>query len=747
MSRKTFIGYDLGDGESITDYVTMDSGSAGGEFNITWTDMPMLGMQEGRAVPTVYGYTKDGEIVYFSSIINKPSKVHKVCVNFKRRPTDLIPGLTDSRSKELEKIAENAIRSRRWPRESEFNSSAMINFRDSVVTFTNAIFENHSYVERVKSEVKANGCSEIVFCAGHPTKWNKLDVMIYELIMRQSILGKGSYAGVSSKLEMSAESRAAYLFIKTPGAAGKTGLGNNYLSRGDCALLIDVGSSTIDVTAVTADSNNFVYNHGNNYLGVRCIDFMIRDLYVKKLKADSESYARYLDVVRNNPEYPHSIVMACRDAKENLFRLKGTDDSVYIHGIDNEEIYMSEVENLINTQDVTSVLGENGFNIPSDVLASMRGKSWRRLFQEFLQDMKSELKRKNIRIGRIVITGGASWMPVVKEVVKGVFSENRDDDVILDMDPSRSISKGLALVGPYREKSEMFREDVKKFLDTRLPEIIDKNIPKLAEKISPVISSIIEGVVMSRIREWRAGSIMTINGMKSRIESDCSERNLRSVLENSAEYKKAMMNWASDYVGKDVADELGALCRKYKVTGFTLEQLNVFSEVKNLRFDVLPPDIPGLESLFTFAGFIIGATTAIMLPTIIIIVLDIIAAISITLASLIATILLAIPGAGWTILLVAGGMGVIYAAVRGAQAAKEKLTNYLSGCDLPLWVRKKMTDDKTRSALTDSDMPGKIRSGITSSDTRRKISEDISRSLRDQVEKKTQEIQYAIESR
>ena len=91
MSIKTFIGYDLGDGESITDYVTMNSSSTSGEFNITWSDMPMLGMQEGRAVPTVYGYTKDGEIVFFSSIVNKPARVSKVHVNFKRRPTDLIP--------------------------------------------------------------------------------------------------------------------------------------------------------------------------------------------------------------------------------------------------------------------------------------------------------------------------------------------------------------------------------------------------------------------------------------------------------------------------------------------------------------------------------------------------------------------------------------------------------------------------------------------------------------------------------
>ena len=191
MSVKTFIGYDLGDGESVTDYVTMDSSNSAGEFDVTFTDMPMLGMKDGRSVPTVFGYTKDGEKIFFTGIINKPSKVKKVCVNFKRRPTDLLHNLTASRRTELLRIVNEALASRRWPNAPELNSSEMTEFRDSVVTFTNAIFENPPYLERVESTVKNSGSSAIVFCAGHPTKWDDpLDVPIYKLIISQSVLGK-----------------------------------------------------------------------------------------------------------------------------------------------------------------------------------------------------------------------------------------------------------------------------------------------------------------------------------------------------------------------------------------------------------------------------------------------------------------------------------------------------------------------------------------------------------------------------
>ena len=92
-----------------------------------------------------------------------------------------------------------------------------MSFRNSVVTFTDAIFTDGQYVERIMSF--ASNCQEIVFCVGHPTKWDELDVAVYKAILGSSILGRGEYHGKPSSLVMAAESRAAFLYAKNQGKA------------------------------------------------------------------------------------------------------------------------------------------------------------------------------------------------------------------------------------------------------------------------------------------------------------------------------------------------------------------------------------------------------------------------------------------------------------------------------------------------------------------------------------------------
>ena len=58
-----------------------------------------------------------------------------------------------------------------------------------------------------------------------------------------------------------------------------------------------------------------------------------------------------------------------------------------------------------------------------------------------------------------------------------------------------------------------------------------------------------------------------------------------------------------------------------------------------------------------------------------------------------------------------------------------------------------MTDAKIREELTNAKMAAKIQSGLVTGDSKRKMSAAMSSSLRGQVEAKTREIQYAIESR
>ena len=338
-------------------------------------------------------------------------------------------------------------------------------------------------------------------------------------------------------------------------------------------------------------------------------------------------------------------------------------------------------------------------------------------------------------------------MPVVREVVAEVFNDTGSNNIMLDMDPSRTISKGLALIGPYSVKSEMFREDARKLCEERLPVIIERNIPSLAERISPVIRDIAENVVMSRVREWRSGWISTINDMKAKIESDLSEQGMKSILDKSPKYQEAVNGWMSDVLGADIAGELQALCNRYSVRGFTLGQLNIFAGIKGINVAIGTPDMPGMDALFTILGMIVGVITAIMLPTIIGVLIGIIASISTTIAAILVNILLAIPLWGWSILLVAGGIALIKAAISGAEAAKKQLMDYLSGCDLPQWVRNRMTDEKMREELTRSDIAAMIKRSLNEDANKRKMAADMSVSLRGQVESKAREIQYAIESR
>ena len=90
------------------------------------------------------------------------------------------------------------------------------------------------------------------------------------------------------------------------------------------------------------------------------------------------------------------------------------------------------------------------------------------------------MEQEGISIGRVILTGSASKMPVVPEIVKEVFSDIPESALFFDMDPSRTISKGLALVGPSNDKSVSFQMDVSKVLREDVPRVVKNNVANLA---------------------------------------------------------------------------------------------------------------------------------------------------------------------------------------------------------------------------------------------------------------------------
>lgn len=553
MARKTYIGYDLGDGETITDMVQLETGGLKSRTSSSSKNMTMPDTnEEGKAIPTAFAFDENGEVIFCTTILAEPEAVRNIIINFKRRPSDLLQNnsnMTDAEQIELLKKSSD------WPSASiwaDGNSAEMLNFKDSVITFTNAIFSDANYVNRLKSE--ADGSDEIVFCIGHPTKWSDLDIAIYELIFKNSILGRGKYVGKKSSIIMEKESRAAFLYSKDMEAFGR-------LPKGSSVMLIDVGSSTIDITAMTATSNNYQYNSGSNYLGARSIDFMIRDWYLEQLKQRPADWLVYQSLVKNNPTIPNALALSCRLAKETLYSSQKQMSVVHFNTFSGIRLLGQELDKLIDETPIAKILKET-IKLDDRECARMGNKPWKRLFKEFLTDTKVEMTKQGIKVSCIILTGSASKMPFVPQILLEVFNEVPADSLKYDMDPSRTISKGLALVGPSNEKSEAFQKDLDHLIDEKLEKIVEKNIPDLGKEMGTVISNILIPRMKVHIKNWRAGGIDTLNDMNRRIKADCSQDNLTKLLSHDAKYIKTIENWLKNKVGKDIAVELKVLCDK-----------------------------------------------------------------------------------------------------------------------------------------------------------------------------------------
>lgn len=736
MTKKTYIGYDLGDGETITDVVTLEAGKSTSKTVFENMTMPNT-VTPGQAMPTVFAYDESGKVMFAQTITEEPEAVQDIIVNFKRRPSDLLKNRSDMNDSELIDFLKKASD---WPDASVWadgNSAEMLNFKKSVIVFTNAIFSDASYINRLKS--LAQSSEEIVFCVGHPTNWSELDIAIYERILKNSILGRGKYEGKKSSIILEAESRAAFLYSKDREAFGR-------LPKGSSVLLIDVGSSTIDITAMTAASNNHQYNSGNNYLGARSIDFMIRDWYLEQIKKNPVNWSMYQDLVKNNPTIPNALTLSCRLAKERLYSSTQKMSRIYFPSFPGVRLKEEDLDKVIDETPIAQILKEI-INLNSQECARMGNKSWKMLFKEFLSSKKAEMTKQNIKVGCIILTGSASKMPFVPRIVLEVFNEVSADSLKYDMDPSRTISKGLALVGPSNEKSKAFQDDLNHLIDEKLETIVDNNIPALGKKMGTVISDILTPKMKACIKDWKEGKIDTLNAMNQRIKSDCSEANLIKLLSKDSKYLKAIENWLRDNIGKDIAVELKGLCEKYGVRDISIDDLNIMTMPKVTISDIRLDPLEFMDTLSAIISLIAGVVAAASTTTILAVLIVLISFISETLAATIFAALLAMGPVGLGIIVAVLGISATVLSGKALAKFKSAFQDKVMGWNLPKIARQTMSDEKINKSFADANLPKQIEDAFTKADVKKDIINKVSANLKGQIEKRAEDIKYAIESK
>ncbi|HBA69863.1 MAG TPA: hypothetical protein DCZ40_10985, partial [Lachnospiraceae bacterium] len=281
----------------------------------------------------------------------------------------------------------------------------------------------------------------------------------------------------------------------------------------------------------------------------------------------------------------------------------------------------------------------------------------------------------------------------------------------------------------------------------KLEKIIDKNIPKLGEKMGTVIANILTPKMKERIRSWRSGNIDTLNKMNERIRSDCSESNLTNLLSSNSKYTETVKDWLRDQVGKDIAVELKGLCDKYGVRDISMDDLNIMALPKISIGDIPLDPLEFMDALSAVIAVIAGVISAASVTTIMAVIVVVISLISESLAATLFSLLVAVGPMGWGVLAVVVGVSVTVLMFQGFDSFKSSFERRVMGWKLPIFARETMTDEKINKSFSDANLPKQIEDAFKDVKLKEDIVKKVSANLKGQIEKRAEDIKYAIESK
>ena len=302
-------------------------------------------------------------------------------------------------------------------------------------------------------------------------------------------------------------------------------------------------------------------------------------------------------------------------------------------------------------------------------------------------------------------------------------------------------------MGPSNEKSKAFQDDLNQLIDEKLESIVAHNIPALGKEMGVVISGILTPKMKARIKEWKEGKIDTLNTMNQRIQSDCSEVNLTGLLSNDSQYINTIENWLRDQVGKDIAIELKGLCEKYGVRDVGVDDLNVMTMPKLSIGDVRLDPLEFMKILGGVIALIAGVISAASVTTIMAVIIVVISLISESLAASLFVALVGMGPVGWTVLAGVVGAAVAALVAGGFEKFKALFQVRVMGWNLPKIARQTVSEDKINKSFADANLPKQIEDAFAKADVKTDIVKKVSANLKGQIEKRAEDIKYAIESK
>jgi molecular chaperone DnaK (HSP70) len=527
--------------------------------------------------------------------------------------------------------------------------------------------------------------TESFFIVGCPSEWTKYPAIVsaYEKLF--------SDAGIQ-RVKVVAESRAAYIHAVEKGIVNMAQLKNSL-------IVIDIGSSTTDITFIDQNKNSIPIDLGRD-LGASLIDKAILQRVINNFDRDKKT--KLENIFSQHSYLRNECELACRDTKEAYFaepeNYQMPGDYAPYQTVKISDIYFEpEVDgNVMN-----EILNTPIVNLGSEL------ETWPAAFMNELIRLKQELEIRqqfgssNDFSGAILLTGGASRMDFVQEICKKVFPQA---SLGLDKTPEYCIARGLARWGRVEINTSQFSQEVEIFCSDNIKPEVTKQIDSLYEAIASALADSVINIIKRNFDSWKNRDHKTVNNMKYAIDKD-----IKSLLqgENLSKLYGKETNQMLAKISQELRNDIKALEVKYNVPigklgeSFDLKNLTVGSISLGTQSNIDATD--GLISEFSnivswISGVLAGVVSYAVAPVILGIIIYITALISTTLAGLLFAILTI--GSGGGALLVVLGLAV-FGGTKAKDTVKSTLEEKMPSWDLPMLARDRIESSSVYSKIND----------------------------------------------
>ncbi|MFD8219669.1 Hsp70 family protein [Streptomyces sp. NPDC059697] len=266
---------------------------------------------------------------------------------------------------------------------------------------------------------------ECVVYVGHPAGWDRKSVETYQK----------HFSAMDVPVRLVAESQSALVHVRDRRAEHRQAGGL------DRVLVVDVGSSTTDFTFVD-DLIPRNLQVGSD-LGCREIDATLAEM-VRKAFANDTKFIESLGQVGGQD----MLLLLCRRAKEAQFA--------------GARLRLQELQAGCDDKFTPFVVPSVGWlgqkEIPQQVVRAPGG--WAERLTATLIEVRDQLGQDKPEL--IVLTGGGSRMPVVRQICGETFPDAVVED---DRDPAFTVARGLASTGRHRVAVERFRQEIQMLKD------------------------------------------------------------------------------------------------------------------------------------------------------------------------------------------------------------------------------------------------------------------------------------------